>query len=46
MLSPHAYVWLLAGWVVLCAALTTQIAGGDDDADVERMLGRRAAAPR
>ena len=41
-LSPHAYVWLLAGWVVMCAALTTR--GTADDEDVERYLRRSAAA--
>jgi low temperature requirement protein LtrA len=25
-LSPHAYVWLLAGWAAICAALTTRSA--------------------
>jgi hypothetical protein len=24
VLSPHAYVWLLAGWALLCAFLTTR----------------------
>ncbi len=23
-LSPHAYVWLLAGWTVMCAFLTSR----------------------
>src|SRR5262249_5734764 len=27
VLSPHAYVWLLMVWVVVCAALTTRPAG-------------------
>jgi len=26
-LSPHAYLWLLMVWVVMCAALTTRPAG-------------------
>ena len=25
--SPHAYLWLLAGWTVLCAVLTTGATG-------------------
>jgi low temperature requirement protein LtrA len=35
-LSPHAYVWLLAVWVVVCAALTKH-------ADVSRFMGDQAA---
>ena len=27
-LSPHAYLWLLAGWVVMCAALAAGDARG------------------
>jgi low temperature requirement protein LtrA len=26
-LSPHAYLWLLTGWSVMCAALTSRNAG-------------------
>jgi hypothetical protein len=25
VLSPHEYLWLLAAWVVMCAALTTRV---------------------
>jgi low temperature requirement protein LtrA len=41
-LSPHAFLWLLTAWVVMCAALTTR---GDDDRDaddLERYLGGRS----
>jgi low temperature requirement protein LtrA len=42
-LSPHAYLWLITAWVVMCAALTTR--RGDDDAAVlDRYLGGRARA--
>jgi hypothetical protein len=41
-LSPHAYVWLLAGWVVMCAALTTR---GVDKAEIERYLGGDPSRP-
>lgn len=29
-LTPHAYLWLLAVWVAMCAALTTRGSDGDD----------------
>jgi low temperature requirement protein LtrA len=41
-LSPHAYVWLLAGWVVMCAALTTR---GVDKAEIERYLSGDPSRP-
>jgi low temperature requirement protein LtrA len=28
--SPHAYLWLLMAWVVICAALTTRPAGEEE----------------
>ena len=34
-LSPHAYLWLLAAWVVMCAALTSR------NPRLERFLGVR-----
>ena len=34
-LSAHAYVWLLAAWVVMCAVLTTR---GVDKDEIERYL--------
>src|SRR5262249_4348203 len=41
VLNPHEYLWLLAGWVALCALLTTRTAGElDDDEALERYLGR------
>jgi low temperature requirement protein LtrA len=40
-LSPHAYLWLLAGWTVVCAALATHTAGRDDAEALERYLGER-----
>jgi low temperature requirement protein LtrA len=45
-LSPHAYVWLLTAWVVMCAALTTRRARDDEalERDIERYLGGRQAA--
>jgi low temperature requirement protein LtrA len=41
VLSPHAYLWLLAGWVVMCAALATRAPGRDDAEAVARYLGER-----
>jgi low temperature requirement protein LtrA len=41
VLSPHAYLWLLTGWVVLCAALATRAPGRDDAEAVARYLGER-----
>ena len=41
-LSPHAYLWLLTAWVVMCAALTTRTARDDEPAGgVDRYLGGR-----
>jgi low temperature requirement protein LtrA len=47
-LTPHAYLWLLTGWMVMCAVLTTLTSPGDDDepGDVERFLGGPAATRR
>jgi low temperature requirement protein LtrA len=42
VLSPHAYVWLLAGWVAMCALLTTRSAGTEEA--VERVFARRGGA--
>ena len=33
--SPRAYLWVLAGWVLMCAALTTR-----GEVDLTRFLGR------
>ena len=44
-LSPHAYLWLLAGWVVMCAALATRPAGGDAELLARFTSGRRASTP-
>jgi low temperature requirement protein LtrA len=38
-LAPHAYLWLLAGWVAMCAVLTTS-RSGEDDAALARFLRR------
>jgi low temperature requirement protein LtrA len=38
-LSPHAYLWLLAAWVAMCAVLTTR---GPDAAADEEALARYA----
>ncbi len=43
-LSPHAFLWLLTAWVVMCAALTTRDGDGDGADDLERYLGRGARA--
>jgi hypothetical protein len=49
VLSPHEYLWLVTGWVVVCAALATRLSREDEDADLERYLSghrpvdRRAA---
>ena len=43
-LSPHGYLWLLTAWVVMCAALSTRTAGGDDTAELEHYLGGRRQA--
>ena len=34
-------LWLLTGWVVMCAVLTTRTAGAGEDPDLERYLGGR-----
>ena len=41
LLSPHAYLWLLTGWVVMCAALATRGPGRDAAEAVARYLGER-----
>jgi hypothetical protein len=41
VLSPHAYLWLLTGWVVMCALLATRTSGRDDAEAVARYLGER-----
>jgi low temperature requirement protein LtrA len=38
-LSPHGYLWLLTGWVLLCAVVTTRFTGRDEEPDLERYLG-------
>ena len=43
-LSPYAYLWLLAAWMVMCAALSTQASHGDAAGDLERYLGPSRAA--
>ncbi len=43
-LSPYAYLWLLAGWMVMCAALSTRASHGDAAGDLERYLGASRAA--
>jgi hypothetical protein len=43
-LSPHGYLWLLTAWVVMCAALSTRAAHGDDAGALERYLGPNRAA--
>ena len=43
-LSPYAYVWLLTGWMVMCAALSTRASHGDTQPDLERYLGPSRAA--
>ena len=40
LLSPHAYLWLLAVWVAVCAAATTRLS---TDA-LEQYVGGRAGA--
>jgi low temperature requirement protein LtrA len=40
-LTPYAYLWVLAVWVVACAALTTRTSDRDDQALIERLLRRR-----
>jgi hypothetical protein len=41
-LSAHAYLWPLAGWVVVCAALTTRTV---DEEELERYLGGEVSRP-
>jgi hypothetical protein len=43
-LSPYGYVWLLTGWMVMCAALSTRVLHGDAEGDLERYLGPSRAA--
>jgi low temperature requirement protein LtrA len=38
-LSPYQYLWLLTGWMLMCAALSTRAAHGDEASDLERFLG-------
>jgi low temperature requirement protein LtrA len=38
-LSPYGYLWLLTGWVLMCAVVTTRISGRDEEPDLERYLG-------
>jgi low temperature requirement protein LtrA len=40
-LGPHGYLWLLTGWVVMCALITTRPAGGDAEAALEHIVGGR-----
>ena len=40
-LSVHAYLWLLAGWVAVCALLTTR-GRPVDDAELQRLATREA----
>jgi low temperature requirement protein LtrA len=40
VLSPHAYVWLLAGWALLCAFLTTRQSELTDVEALERRFSR------
>jgi hypothetical protein len=40
--SAHTYLWLLAGWVVMCAALTTRTV---DDDELERYAGGDVSRP-
>jgi hypothetical protein len=42
--SPHGYLWLLTAWMVMCAAVSTRAAHGDDAGDLERYLGPSRAA--
>jgi len=44
VLSPHAYLWLLTGWAVMCAALTTRRGEGDEDGPLARYAGVRERA--
>jgi hypothetical protein len=38
-LSPYGYLWLLTGWVLLCAVVTTRMSDRDEEPDLERYLG-------
>ena len=40
-LSPYEYLWLLTGWVVMCAVLTTGTAGAGEEPDLARYFGGR-----
>jgi low temperature requirement protein LtrA len=42
-LTAHRYVWLLAGWTVLCAVLTTGSGDDEDDQELARYLGGHGA---
>ncbi len=43
-LEPYAYLWLLAAWVAMCAALTTRGSDRDEDA-LARYLRPRSRRP-
>lgn len=45
-LTPYGYMWLLAGWMVMCAILTTTAAQGDEDTRLAHFLGGRKARQR
>jgi low temperature requirement protein LtrA len=38
-LSPYGYLWLLTGWVLLCAVVTTRMSDRDEEPDLARYLG-------
>jgi low temperature requirement protein LtrA len=42
-LTAHRYVWLLAGWAVLCAVLTTGRRDGEGDQELDRDIGGHGA---
>jgi hypothetical protein len=39
VLDPYGYVWLLTGWVLVCAVLTTRPPGHDVDRDLASYFG-------
>jgi low temperature requirement protein LtrA len=41
LLAPRGYLWLLAGWVLMCAALTTRAPGGGESLARSLLRGGR-----
>jgi hypothetical protein len=45
-LTPYGYLWLVSGWTLMCAVLTTRTSHRDEDERVDRYLGGRRGERR